>query len=141
MRNSPSTQSFSIQCSTHFKGSQLSCVEKLKLQHLYKSLELFVGWIMDGFYDFRHVPYAMKIKLPEEAKRQISKIPDGYEGTFIHQVTFSKVMLLRMHDTCYSYGIIYKLASLYSYSQRSHSYHIVGLHITSCCCRPQSATC
>ena len=74
------TKHSSIYCSTHFKRSQLSCVEKLKLQHLYKSLELFVGWIMDGFYDFRHVPYAMKMKLPEEAERKISEIPNGYKG-------------------------------------------------------------
>ena len=83
------SKSFSIHCSTHFKRSQLARVEELKLENLYKTLELFVGWIMDGFYDFRHVPYAMKMKLPEGAGRQISETPSKYKGTISRQVIVS----------------------------------------------------
>ena len=46
---------------------------------------------MDGFYDFRHVPYAMKMKLPEEAKRKIFKIPNDYKGMISQQVAVVSV--------------------------------------------------
>ena len=47
-----------------FTAEQLRVLETLQVRYLYKTLEMFVGWIKDCLYDFHELPFAVKRPLP-----------------------------------------------------------------------------
>ena len=47
-----------------FTAEQLRVLETLQVRYLYKTLEMFVGWINDCLYDFHELPFAVKRPLP-----------------------------------------------------------------------------
>ena len=47
-----------------FTAEQLCVLETLQVRYLYKTLEMFVGWINDCLYDFYELPFTFKRPLP-----------------------------------------------------------------------------
>ena len=52
-----------------FTAEQLHALETLPVRHLYKTLEMFVGWINDCLYDFHELPFSVKRPLPPSVHR------------------------------------------------------------------------
>ena len=52
-----------------FTAEQLHALETLPARHLYKTLEMFVGWINDCLYDFHELPFSVKRPLPPSVHR------------------------------------------------------------------------
>lgn len=52
---------------------QRHALENLTVRYLYKTLEMFVGWITDCLYDFHELPFAVKRPLPDSVQKQIEE--------------------------------------------------------------------
>lgn len=55
----------------------------MKLQNVYHTLQIFVQWIEDGYYDFQSLPYATKSHLHEEDEKVLWQLQQHYTGTYI----------------------------------------------------------
>jgi len=53
----------------------------MKLQNVYHTLQIFVQWIEDGYYDFQSLPYATKSHLHEEDEQVLWQLQQHYTGT------------------------------------------------------------
>ena len=54
---------------SRFTAEQLRALGMLPVKHLYKTLEMFVGWINDCLYDFHELPFTVKRPLPPSVPR------------------------------------------------------------------------
>ena len=54
---------------SRFTAEQLRALGLLPVKHLYKTLEMFVGWINDCLYDFHELPFTVKRPLPPSVPR------------------------------------------------------------------------
>ena len=61
-----------MHCMWHrFTAEQLHALETLPVKYLYKTLEMFVGWITDCLYDFHELPFAVKRPLPDSVQKWV----------------------------------------------------------------------
>ena len=56
-----------------FTAEQLRVLETLQVKYLYKTLEMFVGWVNDCLYDFHELPFAVKRPLPIAVKAKVEE--------------------------------------------------------------------
>ena len=63
---------------SRFTPEQLCVLETLQVQYLFKTLEMFVGWISDCLHDFHELPFAVKRPLP-------TTVPDWFEAKVAEQ--------------------------------------------------------
>ena len=61
--------------------NQLKLLSSTKLPLLFATLELFVGWVKEGLYDFSSLPMALKVQLSEDDLATLEKLPAKYPGT------------------------------------------------------------
>ena len=63
-----------MHCICHrLTDKQCHALENLTVRYLYKTLEMFVGWISDCLYDFHELPLAVKRPLPVSVEKQIEE--------------------------------------------------------------------
>jgi hypothetical protein len=55
------------------KPEQLETLEKVKMRNLFRTLEMFVGWIGDCLFDFHMLPFSVKTPLPSEVAEAIQR--------------------------------------------------------------------
>jgi len=63
-------------CST--SDTQLAIFQGLELKRLFKCLELFVGWLQGGLYDFSNLPVSVFKQMDEKDIKELEKIPEEY---------------------------------------------------------------
>ena len=68
-------------------SSQLQCISSTKLPFLFSTLELFVGWIKEGLYDFSSVPMALKAQFKKADLAELEKNHMSYPGPSVDLLT------------------------------------------------------
>lgn len=64
-----------------FKPSQLVCLIKLPLRYMFNCLQQFVNWIVEGFYDFSNLPFALKMHMTDTDKLFVQRmLKDKFDG-------------------------------------------------------------
>ena len=61
---------------------QMTLLENIEMKRLFKCMELFVGWLQGGLYDYSSLPISMFNHLKEDDKMILELIPETYSGTF-----------------------------------------------------------
>ena len=60
--------------------TQHECLKLLTLSRLFQTLQLFVQWAEEGWYDFCSLPFAAKMQMSLPDEDLMRQIPEEYEG-------------------------------------------------------------
>lgn len=60
--------------------TQHVCLESLTLNKLFHTLNVFVRWAEEGWYDFCSLPFSAKMQMSLPDEDLMRQIPEEYEG-------------------------------------------------------------
>ena len=100
-----------IPCS--ISSAQLRCLSSTKLPFLFSTLEFFVEWIKEGFYDFSSLPMVIKVDLAEDDLTKLEQIPIEYPVEISRlMIELKELVELLLHTEPYIVREINKIAQV-----------------------------
>ena len=67
-----------IHMSYSITDDQLKCLGDIEMKSLFKCMELFIGWLLGGLYDFSMLPITVFKHMNTEDKETLEHIPSEY---------------------------------------------------------------